>query len=128
MTMPQGTNSGAADFAAATAWRASQIQEYSQWEAAQPIYHGNALAYNEGDPVPASNVIAWNYDANGLVRRPDGWSDPVPGDDIEDEPAAASGIEAAPAGVSTVDSDVSTVDDASAGEPSATAVKRTGKR
>lgn len=111
MTQPDGVTSGAPDFAAATAWRASQVEEYSQWEAAGDIYHGNALAYTAGDPVPASNVVAHDYDAQGLVRRPAGWTDPVPGDNIEDAPKAAP--VAAPV---------------SDGAPENTAVKRTTPR
>lgn len=86
MTQPVEFTSGAPTFEAAMAWRASQVEEYGSWIAAGNIYHGNALAYTEGDPVPASNVIAYNYDRDGLVRRPDGWEDPVPGDNIEDAP------------------------------------------
>lgn len=112
MTQPQEHTSGAQTFEDAIAWRASQVEEYSSWVAAQDIYYGNALAYVKGDAVPASNVIAHSYDAAGLVERPAGWSDPVPGDGIEDAPAPT----AAPS--------PSTVDD----EPT-TAVKRTpGKR
>lgn len=112
MSQPMEFTSGAPTFEDAMAWRASQVEEYSSWVAASAIFHGNALAYNEGDPVPASNVKLYDYDVKGLVRRPDGWTDPVPGDGIEDAPVAV-----APA--------PSTVDD----EPT-TAVKRTpsGKR
>lgn len=114
MTQPTELTSGAPTFEAAMAWRASQVEEYSSWEAAQDIYVGNGLAYVEGDPVPASNVKRFNYDVDGLVRRPKGWTDPVPGDGIEDEPTT----DVAPA--------PSTVDDG----PTAVAVKRTpsGKR
>lgn len=111
MTQPQEFTSGAQDFEAAMAWRASQVEEYSAWVAASDIYHGRALAYVAGDPVPASNVIAYNYDRDGLVKRPEGWTDPVPGDNIEDAPAPA---------VSTVDP----VDDT----PENTAVKHTPAR
>lgn len=49
--------------------RAAQYDEYSQWIATGPIYVGTALAYNEGDPVPASNVKALGYDKSGQVAR-----------------------------------------------------------
>lgn len=49
--------------------RAAQLEEYSQYVATGPIYVGTALAYNEGDPVPASNVRALGYEKNGLVVR-----------------------------------------------------------
>jgi len=113
MTQPQGATSGATDFEAATAWRASQVEEYSQWVAAGDIYHGNALAYTKGMPVPASNVIAHNYDAAGLVERPAGWSDPVPGDGIEDAEPVAEPVAVAP---STSD-----------GAPENVAVRRTAR-
>lgn len=101
MTMPtRGINSGAPDFQAATAWRQSQVEEYGAWVAAGDIYVGNALAYTEGDPVPATNVAAYGYDVAGLVRRPDGWTDPVPGDGIEDAPVRPSGVEGEPAALS----------------------------
>lgn len=108
MTTPHSATTGAPDFEAAMAWRASQVEEYSQWVAAQDIYVGNGLAYVKGDPVPASNVIAHDYDAAGMVVRPEGWADPVPGDGIEDAPTPAP----------------STVDGAQDG----VAVKRTPKR
>lgn len=113
MTQPQGLTSGTADFSAATAWRTAQAEEYSQWEAAGEIYHGNALAYTEGMPVPASNVIAHDYEVQGLVRRPAGWEDPVPGDGIEDKAPAS-----APAAETPV----------SDGAPENVAVKRTAPR
>lgn len=114
MTSPTEFTSGAQTFEDAIAWRASQVEEYSQWIAAGNIYHGNALAYTEGDPVPASNVKAHDYDVKGLVRRPDGWTDPVPGDGIEDEPVGTLGT---PAAESNVDP-----------TPDTTAVKHTPKR
>lgn len=43
----------------------AQTTEYSQWVAARDIYHGTALAYRKGDPVPASNVKAHGYDRTG---------------------------------------------------------------
>lgn len=113
MTQPMEFTSGAQTFEDAMAWRASQVEEYGSWVAAQDIYHGNALAYVAGDPVPATNVKAYDYDVKGLVRRPDGWTDPVPGDGIEDAPP-------------TVDAP-STVDTTTAA-PEDTAVKATRKR
>lgn len=52
-----------------TAYQKAQIDEYSEWVAAQDIYAGLALAYREGDPVPKSNVVAQGYDKNGMVRK-----------------------------------------------------------
>ena len=111
MTQPVEFTSGAATFEDAMAWRASQVEEYSAWVAATDIMHGNALAYNAGDPVPASNVKQYDYDTRGLVRRPDGWTDPVPGDGIEDAPAV----------------EPSTVDAAPETRPDSVAVRRTAK-
>ena len=48
--------------------RAERAKEYGQWVANEAIYVGNALAYNEGDPVPASNVKRHGYDKSGQVR------------------------------------------------------------
>lgn len=49
--------------------RKAQQAEYGQWVAVQRIYHGNALAYTPGRPVPASNVKRHGYDKRGLVKR-----------------------------------------------------------
>lgn len=51
------------DFAAA------QEKDWSQFVAVARIFHGNALAYNPGDPVPASNVELHGYLKQGLVAR-----------------------------------------------------------
>lgn len=48
---------------------ARQAAEYGQWVAKERIYHGTALAYLPGDPVPASNVAAHKYDEAGLVEK-----------------------------------------------------------
>lgn len=48
---------------------AAQRKEYGQYVAAQPIYSGNALVYNTGDPVPASNVEHHGYLDGGLVVK-----------------------------------------------------------
>jgi hypothetical protein len=45
------------------------LDDYSQYVAVHPINHGNARAYNVGDPVPATNVKLHGYDARGLVRK-----------------------------------------------------------
>lgn len=50
-------------------FRDAQVKEYGQYVAAAPIYVGNALAYAEGHPVPASNVKLHGYDKNGLVKK-----------------------------------------------------------
>lgn len=49
--------------------RDAQIAEYGTWVATQPIYVGNALAYDTGHPVPVSNVQRHGYDADGLVAK-----------------------------------------------------------
>jgi hypothetical protein len=48
---------------------AAADKEYGAWVATQQIYVGTALAYNEGDPVPASNVARHGYDKAGLAAR-----------------------------------------------------------
>ncbi len=48
---------------------AAQSKEYGQYVATQDIYIGNALAYREGDPVPASNVSLHGYDKNNQVAK-----------------------------------------------------------
>lgn len=40
------------DFAAA------QAAEYGKWVAKEPIYVGDARAFNPGDPVPASHITS----------------------------------------------------------------------
>jgi hypothetical protein len=47
----------------------AQRAEYGTYRAAAPIYVGVALAYNPGDPVPVSNVLAHGYEAAGLVEK-----------------------------------------------------------
>lgn len=49
--------------------RAEQLEEYGQFEAVAPIMFGNALAYDVGHPVPASNVAAYGYEKQHLVKR-----------------------------------------------------------
>lgn len=49
--------------------RAAQVREYEQFEATADIWHGGALAYAAGHPVPASNVERHGYEEQGLVRR-----------------------------------------------------------
>ncbi len=49
--------------------RAEQLEEYGQWVATAPIMFGNALAYTEGHPVPASAVETYGYDKQHLVKR-----------------------------------------------------------
>ncbi len=51
------------DYAAALA------AEYGQYRAVQAIDHDGARAYNKGDAVPASNVEAHGYEADGLVEK-----------------------------------------------------------
>lgn len=48
---------------------AAQRKEYGQYVAKEPIHHGYALAYNAGDPVPASNVAQHKYEELGLVVK-----------------------------------------------------------
>lgn len=47
----------------------AQHDEWFEWVAVGPIYAGAARAYNEGDPVPASNVERLKYEASGLVVK-----------------------------------------------------------
>lgn len=51
--------------------RQAEAVEYGQFVATQAIYMDGVLAYNAGDPVPASNVAVHGYDQAGLVRRTD---------------------------------------------------------
>lgn len=46
--------------------RPGDVYEYV---ALQPIYHGDALAYNAGDYVPAANVEAHEYTPEQVERR-----------------------------------------------------------
>lgn len=49
---------------------AAQAKEYGQYVATQQIFAPNhALAYNEGDAVPASNVKLHKYDELGWVKK-----------------------------------------------------------
>jgi hypothetical protein len=50
-------------------YAATVQDEYGDYVATEPIYVGNALAYNVGDPVPKSNVSAHGYDQTGQVAR-----------------------------------------------------------
>lgn len=56
-------------------YTAKQAVEYGTYVAATTITHNGARAYNEGDPVPASNVEKYRYLESGLVRKV---GDPVP--------------------------------------------------
>jgi hypothetical protein len=49
--------------------RAEQEQEYGTYIAIAPIQFNGALAFNPGDPVPASNVKRYNYEADGYVAK-----------------------------------------------------------
>ena len=57
------------DPSAALARRTEQEAEYGTWVAVAAIDHGVVRAYNIGDPVPASNVVAHGYDTDGLVAK-----------------------------------------------------------
>jgi len=51
-------------------YQATVEEEYGDWVAAEPILYNGALAYNTGDPIPASNVTAHGYDqTRQAVRR-----------------------------------------------------------
>jgi hypothetical protein len=56
-------------------YAARQAAEYGTYVANGQITYNGAIAYNEGDAVPASNVALHNYLELGLVRRVD---DPPP--------------------------------------------------
>lgn len=50
--------------------QAAQLEEYGTWIAAVPIYHGTAMAYDTGHPIPNDNVARLGYDKNGsAVKR-----------------------------------------------------------
>lgn len=63
---------------------AAQRVEYGTWVAREDIYHGSALAYHAGQPVPVSNVEQHDYAELGLVER------------VAAEPAKAETVKAAP--------------------------------
>jgi hypothetical protein len=48
---------------------AAVAEEYGQYVANVPIYHGGSLAYNTGHAVPASNVERHGYLGSGQVRK-----------------------------------------------------------
>lgn len=50
-------------------YRAEVQAEYGTYVAIAPIDVDGARAYNPGDPVPASNVIAHDYEARDLVAK-----------------------------------------------------------
>lgn len=50
-------------------FRRAQQVEYGTWVAATDIYHGTAMAYRAGDPVPVSNVERHGYVDAGLVVK-----------------------------------------------------------
>lgn len=49
--------------------RADKLEEYGQFVATQQILVGTALAYDEGHPVPVSNVKRFGYEDQRVVRR-----------------------------------------------------------
>ena len=57
-----------ADDVGAAEYAAAQLREYSKWEAATTIPHGNAIAYHEGHPIPIDNVERLGYAKAGLAR------------------------------------------------------------
>ncbi len=69
--MPSGA-AVAADPEAVAAWekrRAAQREAYGQYVAAGPIYIGNALAFNTGQPVPLEHVITYDLEGREQVNR-----------------------------------------------------------
>ena len=55
--------------------REATRKEYGQFVAVEDITHNGANAYTVGQPVPASNVKRYGYEASGQVKRvanPDG--------------------------------------------------------
>lgn len=46
-----------------------RAKEWGTWVATQDIPFGNALAYREGDAVPAANVERYQYDVLGWVKE-----------------------------------------------------------
>ena len=53
----------------AEAFRAAQAKEYGQYVATEQIFYAGALAFNVGDPVPASNVTLHGYADLGVVAK-----------------------------------------------------------
>jgi hypothetical protein len=54
---------------AARTRRADTLEEFGQFEAVQQIFHGNALAFDVGHPVPVGNTEKYGYEKNNMVRR-----------------------------------------------------------
>lgn len=50
-------------------FQAEQAKDWGTYVAVAQIFVGNALAYNPGDPVPASNVELHGYAEDGLVAK-----------------------------------------------------------
>lgn len=50
-------------------YEAAVAEEWGQFVAAAPIYFDGVLAYQAEAPVPASNVKAYGYEKQGLVKR-----------------------------------------------------------
>lgn len=69
--LPSGA-SVAEDPEAVAAWearRAAQREAYGQYVAAGPIYIGNCLAFNTGQPVPLEHVLTYDLEAREQVNR-----------------------------------------------------------
>lgn len=68
-------------------------EDYGQWVAVENIYHGTALAYAVGHPVPHTNVQLHGYDKTGQVKHVDQVLAELEGEAIPPKPAGA-GIKA----------------------------------
>jgi hypothetical protein len=47
----------------------AEAAEYSTYQAVAPIYHDGVVAYQPGHAVPVSNVEAYGYHNDGLVKK-----------------------------------------------------------
>lgn len=66
-----------------------QRAEYAKYVANQTIMFNGARAYNEGDPVPITNVEAYHYLESGLVRLV---GDPPPEPPVQEPPPQGEDI------------------------------------
>lgn len=68
-TTPQNTAAAPTTPDEVQKYRSEQEKEYGQYVAVEAISFNGAAAYNPGDPVPASNVAKYGYDADGSVAK-----------------------------------------------------------
>lgn len=111
-----------ADYAAEdAAYKAAREAEWGTWVASGPIHIGNALAFNDGDPVPASTVERFDLLAGSYVRRAG-----------EPKPEVAVLVTSAPVGepillngaTETAPADLNLTDETSTGTPTDSTTKK----